>query len=283
MNILITGSNGFLGKSFIKSYDFYNYKKFSLLENSIDSINFSKINTVLHCAALVHKKSKFTYAEYLKINCDYPLSLAKKAKEKNVKHFIFISTIAVYGFETGLLKEDTKCNPISYYGISKYKAENELIKLQDENFKVTIIRAPIINGYEAPGNMRNLIKLIVKLPILPFGKIENKRSMVYIGNLCNLINIVIKKEKKGIFLASDERSISTTDLIKEISKSLDKKTYLIKIPFFETVLKLIKPSFYKKLYGSLEVDNSLTKEILDLKNPYTIEEGIEFMINGEKV
>ena len=83
-------------------------------------------------------------------------------------------------------------------------------------------------------------------------------------------------------MACDDESISTSELIVLIAKNLDKKTYLIKIPFFESFLKILKPSFYKRLYGSLEVDNSVTKKKLNLKNPYNVEEGIRLMIKGEK-
>ena len=105
--------------------------------------------------------------------------------------------------------------------------------------------------------------------------------MVYIGNLCHLVYEIITQEKSGIFLASDDEPLSTTRLIELISKNLDKKIYLVKIPFFESLLKIVKPSFHKRLYGSLEIDNSITKEKLNLQNPYSIEDGIRLMINGE--
>jgi len=91
----------------------------------------------------------------------------------------------------------------------------------------------------------------------------------------------IPKEKQGIFLASDEQPLSTSRLIELMAKNPDKKVYLVKIPFFESLLKILKPSFHKRLYGSLEVDNSITKEKLNLKNPYSVEDGIKLMINGE--
>ncbi len=123
--------------------------------------------------------------------------------------------------------------------------------------------------------------MVNKVPLLPFGNIKNKRSMVYIGNLCHLVDEVITQEKSGIFLASDDEAISTSRLIELIAKNLDKKIYIVKIAFFESLLKILKPSFHKRLYGSLEVDNSITKEKLNLKNPYSVEDGIKLMINGE--
>ena len=195
-----------------------------------------------------------------------------------------MSTVKVYGEETNSkYTENTVCNPEDEYGKSKLKAELELQKLEDEDFKVSIIRTPIVYGYGVKANIKSLINLVNKVPLLPFGKIENKRSMVYIGNLCYLINEVITQEKAGIFLASDDEPLSITRLIELISKNLDKKIYLVKIPFFKTLLKILKPSFHKRLYGSLEIDNSITKEKLNLKNPYSVEDGIRLMIKGELI
>ena len=101
------------------------------------------------------------------------------------------------------------------------------------------------------------------------------------GNLCHLVDEVITQQKSEIFLASDDQPLSTSRLIELMAKNLDKKVYLVKISFFESLLKILKPSFHKRLYGSLEVDNSITKEKLNLKNPYSVEEGIKLMINGE--
>jgi UDP-glucose 4-epimerase len=236
------------------------------------------MDIILHCAALVHQKVEHSYEKYHEINVDYPLELAKLAKQNGVKQFVFISTIAVYGEGIEKLDENADYNPITHYGKSKLEAEKQLLQLSDDSFIVSIIRPPMIYGKNAPGNIDSLVKLVKKLPILPFGKIDNKRSFISIQNLCYIIDEIIMQQKSGIFLASDDEPLSTSKLIELIAKNLDKKIYLIKIPFFESLLKLVKPSFHKRLYGSLEVDNTLTKEKLNLKNPYSVEDGIRLMI-----
>ena len=282
MKILVTGSNGYLGSSFINQYkNKYKSEKFSLLNQKLEDINFNEIDVVLHCAALVHQKIEHSYEKYHEINVEYPLKLAKLAKENGVKQFVFISTIAVYGEDEEKLDENTVCNPITPYGKSKLAAEKELLKLNDDNFVVSIIRPPMVYGKNAPGNIDSLIKLVKKLPIIPLGGIENKRSFISIQNLCHMIDEIITQQKSGIFLASDDEPLSTSRLIELIAKNLNEKIYLIKIPFFETLLKVAKPSFHKRLYGSLEVDNTITKEKLNLKNPYSVEDRIKLMINGE--
>ena len=281
--LLITGSNGFVGSYFINKYKKkYEIKSFSFLKDDINSLDCGDTDVVFHLSALVHQMGGASCEEYERVNVTQTLELAKKAKENGVKQFVFMSTVKVYGEETdSKYSENSICNPEDEYGKSKLKAEQELQKLEDENFKISIIRTPIVYGYGVKANIKNLINLVNKVPLLPFGKIENKRSMVYIGNLCHLVDEIIIQEKSGVFLASDDEPISTSRLIELIAKNLDKKIYLVKIPFFESLLKILKPSFHKRLYGSLEIDNSITKEKLNLQNPYSVEDGIKLMINGE--
>jgi len=282
-NLLITGATGFIGQFFIqKSTTEYKIQSFSFQRENFEALNLNNTNIILHLSALVHKMSGASESEYERVNVTQTLELAKKAKESGVKHFVFMSTVKVYGEETDVkYTENSDCNPEDDYGKSKLKAEIELQKLENENFKVSIVRTPIVYGFGVKANIKSLINLVNKVPILPFGGIQNKRSMVYIGNLCHLLDEIIIQEKSGVFLCADDEPLSTSRLCALIAKNLDKKVYLLKIPFFETLLKIVKPSFHKRLFGSLEVDNTLTKEKLNLKNPYSVEKGIELMIQAE--
>jgi nucleoside-diphosphate-sugar epimerase len=282
MNMLLTGSSGFVGTYFKKRYkDKYSIKTFSFLNNDLKELNLIGIDTVVYLSALVHQMSGTSAEEYEKVNVTQTINLANKAKESAIKHFIFMSTVKVYGEETNnAYKENTVCNPQDEYGMSKLKAEQELQKLEDDDFKISIIRTPIVYGFGVKANIKNLVNLVKKISVLPFGSIDNKRSMVYLGNLCHLIDVVIEKEQSGVFLASDDEAVSTTRFIELIAENLDKKITLVKIPFFKELLKLVKPSFYKRLYESLEVDNSYTKKILKFENLYSLEEGIALMIKG---
>ena len=280
MKLLITGSRGFIGSYFIDKYkDKYDIKTFSLLTDDIDTLDCSDIDVFFHLAALVHQMREANEEEYVSVNVTQTLNLANKAKIFGVKQFIFMSTVKVYGEETEITYNETSiCNPQDAYGKSKLKAENELLKLEDDNFKVSIVRTPIVYGYGVKANIMKLVNLISYVPIIPFGNIHNKRSMVYIGNLCHLVDELIFQNQSGIFLCADNNPLSTSKFIELIAKHLDKKIYLVEISFFETLLRLLKPSFHKRLYGSLEVDNSLTKKKLNLSNPYNIEDGIALML-----
>jgi len=291
MNILLTGSNGFIGSYFQNNYNEKNkISTFSFQNDNLDKLDLIDIDTIIHLSALVHQMGGASKEAYWKINVDNTLELAKKAKKNGVKHFIFMSSVKVYGEESNTpYSETTKCEPEDDYGRSKLEAENKLLELEDNvskgmsvgHFKVSIIRTPIVYGYGVKANIRNLINLVKKVPILPFSQINNSRSMVYIGNLCALIDKLCETRASGIFLAGDDHAVSTSKLIELIASELHKNIYLIKIPFFETLLKIFKPSFHKRLYESLEINNNITKEILNYKNPYNTEDGIKYMIHGE--
>jgi nucleoside-diphosphate-sugar epimerase len=285
MKLLLTGANGFIGSYFRSHYgNKYSIEKFSFLNDDIDSLHTSNFDVVIHLSALVHQMGGASASEYEKVNVIQTLQLARKAKEQGVKHFIFMSTVKVYGEESNeTYSETSRCKPQDEYGKSKLRAENELKKLEDERFIVSIVRTPIVYGYGVKANIKNLISIVRKIAILPFGSIDNQRSMVYVGNLTHLLDKIIETSMNGIFLASDDRALSTTDLIELIVTNVNKKRFLVKIPFFESLLKLLKPSFHKRLFKSLQVNNESTKQKLDLKNPYTVEDGIKFMIHGENI
>ena len=280
--LLITGATGFIGSYFIGRYEkSYKIETFSFLRDKIYDLDCKGVDVVLHLSALVHQMGGASKEEYERVNVTQTLELAKKAKESGVEHFIFMSSVKVYGEESdGIYSESTVCHPQDEYGISKLNAEIALRKLEDESFKVSIIRTPIVYGHGVKANIKNLVSLVKQIPIIPLGGINNKRSFVYVGNLSHLINEVIEQKKSGVFLAADDKPLSTTKLIELIANSLDKKVYLLSIPLFPWFLKKLKPSFYKRLYESLEVDNTQTKNLLSLTNPYSVEEGIKYMIDG---
>ncbi len=256
---------------------------FSFLQDDFESLHVKGIDVILHLSALVHQMGGVSADEYESVNVSHTLKLAQKAKESGVRHFVFMSTVKVYGEESkGMYTESFTCKPQDDYGRSKLKAEEELQKLGGENFIVSIIRTPLVYGHGVKANIKNLMKLIRKIPILPFAKIDNQRSFVYVGNLCAMIESIIEAKKGGVFLACDDTPLSTTQLIELIAQSMEKKIYLIQLPFFSKLLKWLKPLIYQRLYESLVVDNVQTKKLLDFTNPYTAEEGFRFMVQGEK-
>ena len=286
MKILITGTNSFVGRNFIQYSRFRDIEEISLLDNKPEDINFGKYNIIIHLVAIVHQKKTIPENQYFIINRDLCLKVAELAKNAGVKQFIFLSTVKVYGkFISGSepWNEKSLCRPEDAYGKSKYEAELSLRKLSDENFTVSIIRTPLVYGEDVRANMLSILKLINRTHILPFKNVENRRSFTGAENLVSFIDRIIEKRASGVFIAMDEKAISTSKLVKMISENLDKKIVLFKIPDF--IIKIgmaVLPGIFDRLYGSFEMDNSRTLEILDFKPPFPTSEGIKKMVQSFK-
>lgn len=284
--ILITGANSFVGKNFIKYSKNKIVDEISLFENQPEQIDFNNYNVVLHLVAIVHQSKKISLKEYLRVNRDLCVRTAKAAKNAGVKQFIYLSTVKVYGEykkDLGIWNEFSECNPDDPYGISKYQAELELKKLEDKDFTVSIIRTPLVYGENVRANMLSIIKLVEKFPILPLGAINNSRSFTSVENLVAFIDQIIEKKISGIFIAKDDKPLSTTKLVEIIAENLDKKIILVKIPQFIIKFGLfIYPKIFDRLYGSFELENSTTLKLLDFTPPLSIEEGLSKMISTYK-
>ena len=279
MKALITGGRGFVGSYFL-NHSTLSMDSCSLRDNPIENIDFTKFDTVIHLAALVHQMKDAPESEYYKINRDLTINVATQAKLAGVKHFIFFSTIKVYGeFTEGnnVITEDSVCDPKDAYGKSKLEAEKLLSNLEDENFTVSIIRIPLVYGPNVKGNLISLVKLVDKFPILPFGNINNKRNLVFVGNLLKYVEQIVLLKQGGVFLICDLTPISTTDLIRKIAKVFNKKRVLLPIPkLIQNLLLRTYPKLGIRLFGDLHLDNSKTRKKLGLDD--TFEHGIEEMV-----
>jgi len=277
--VLITGANSFIGTNFRKYSQYTNNEEISILENKAEDIEFSKYDVVLHLAAIVHQSKKIAESEYFRINRDLCLKIAQQSKKSGIKQFIFLSTIKVYGgYIPGseIRNENSECFPDDAYGKSKYAAEAELLRMDDSDFKVSIIRTPLVYGEAVSANMFSLIRLVESFPILPFGKIDNKRNFTFSENLVGFIDQIIEKRASGVFIAMDEKAISTTELIIFISKYLGKRTILFKLPkLFIRISHIIFPDIIDSLYVSAELNNKKTKKVLNYEAPFSTEEGIK--------
>lgn len=278
--ILITGANGFIGKRFLE----YNKERFeittlSVRDESYKNFDYNGFDSIVHLAGKAHDMDCKDDSEYFKINVDITKALATKAKADGVKHFIYISSVKVYGNEDrGLITEKSNCTPEDAYGKSKLEAEQIVKTLQDENFKVAIVRPPMVYGKGVKGNMDKLIALCNKNYPLPFGNIGNLRTMVFVDNLVELLNTIIDQQAQGIFIPGDKKPISTNDLIVLIRKALGKEPKLISIPkFLRSIIKTFKPAFHKRLFGSFVIDTRNTNATLNFVPPYSTEFGISEM------
>ena len=287
IRILITGANSYIGTSFanyLAQPEFagkYQVTTLDMIGDAWRSHDFSQYDSVYHVAGIAHsdngkisdERAKLYYA----VNTDLTVECAKKAKEAGVKQFIFMSSAIVYGDSAPIGKEklitrDTPVNPANCYGDSKVQAENGIRPLDCDTFKVVILRPPMIFGKNSKGNYPLLSKLARKLPAFP--KVENKRSMLYIGNLVEFVRLMIENGEHGTFWPQNPQYSNTSEVISLIAKAHNKRCVLI--PGFGWVLKLMSHAtgLVNKAFGNLAYDQSMSV----YKEPYqkfSLQEAIE--------
>ncbi len=288
--VLLTGFTGFVGQNFVKHHS----QEFEItkldLRTHWQNQSFAGHDAVIHCAALVHQMSGAPEAEYFKVNTELTKDLALKAKAEGVKHFVFLSTSHVFGVYGDLrdhnfkLKEDSPCHPTDPYGRSKLAAELALKTLDSDKFKVSIVRSPMVYGPGAKGNILNLHKLVKLVPILPFGFSENRRSMIYVGNLCYFLSLVVRTQTSGILLAQDEKAVSIEELVLTLAKVSGTNARLFRLPdFIFNFLCRVKPNIMTRLFGTLALDSTSSNSRLGYVPPFSMLDGFRGMFSKKSI
>lgn len=265
--ILVTGANSYIGTSFKKWLGVYEDE---YLVHTVDMIDgtwrykeFSCYDIIFHVAGIAHIKETNKNVEiFYKVNRDMAYEVAKKAKTDGVKQFIFLSSMSVYGLDKGVITKATIPSPTSNYGKSKLQAEELIFSLEDDRFKIGIIRAPMIYGKGCRGNYNRLENFALKSPIFPY--IKNQRSMIYIDNLCEFVKLLIDDYSRGIFFPQNNEYICTSEMVNLIAENYGKKIFLTKI--FTPFLRGINIKLINKVFGDLIYD----KEISKYPNDYCI-------------
>ncbi|HCZ8622141.1 TPA: NAD-dependent epimerase/dehydratase family protein, partial [Staphylococcus aureus] len=240
--ILITGKHGYVGNrlnGYLKAQG-HVVDQINVRGNQWKALDFSKYNVVIHLAAIVHNNNpNATMVDYMNVNYHLTKELAEKAKTEGVNQFIFFSTMSVFGLDGEVGKEviinkNTLTKPTTSYGISKLRAEEMLREIQSNEFKVAVLRPPMIYGESAPGNFSKLIKISKILPLYP--QIDNQRSSIYIENLEIYINELIENEGSGILHPQNNDYLNTNHAIFKMRELQNKKSMSIKLP--NSLLKL---------------------------------------------
>ncbi len=218
--VLITGANSYVGIS-VEQYlsrwpEKYSVDTVDMIGGGWREASFRGYDTVFHVAGIVHQrktKNDPGQAElYHRVNTRLPIETAQKAKAEGVRQFIFMSSASVYGIDAPMgqvvmLGKDTPLTPADHYGKSKLKAEERLLPLEEESFRVLILRPPMIYGKGCKGNYQPLRKLAKKLPLFPW--VENQRSMLYIENLTEFIRLMVENEESGLYCPQDKEYVNT--------------------------------------------------------------------------
>lgn len=268
--VLITGAGSYIGTSFEKyikeNYpDEYIIDTVDMLDEKWHDKDFSGYDSVFHVAGIAHSDIGKISAEkkklYYEVNTYLTVETAKKAKADGVGQFIFMSSAIVYGNsapigKTKVITRDTPLSPANCYGDSKVQAEIGIKVLNDDSFKVVILRPPMIYGKGSKGNYPLLSKIALKTPIFPY--VKNERSMLYIENLCEFVCLMVKNGENGVFWPQNSEYSNTSELVKLIAEAHGKKIKLVK--GFGWTLKLLSrlTGLVDKAFGSLSYDLMLS-------------------------
>lgn len=283
--VLITGANSYIGTSFenyIKEnfpHD-YSVDTVDMIDDKWKEKSFVGYDTVYHVAGIAHSDYGKISAErekiYRAVNTDLTIQTAQKAKAGGVKQFIFMSSAIVYGEsapigKTKIIDRDTPVSPANCYGDSKVQAENGILPLSDDSFKVVILRPPMIYGKGSKGNYPILSKLAQKTPVFPL--IENRRSMLYVENLAEFVRLMIENEEQGIFWPQNSEYSNTSQMVHLIAQTHGKK--LLLIPGLGWALKLMShvTGLVNKAFGSLCYEESMSSYRCAYQK-YSLEESI---------
>ncbi len=306
--ILLTGASGFVGSALLDKIHLSGknirpvvrnisqlpnkknlcWKEIGAIDsctNWLDSLN--NIEVIIHAAARVHvmnDSSLDPLSEFRHVNVVGTRNLALQAVEAGVKRFVYLSSIKVNGELTqsnSCFTSEDSVNPQDPYGISKWEAEQALIQIaSDTGLEVVIIRPPLVYGPNAKGNFASMVKWLRRGVPLPFGSIDNRRSLVGLDNLCDLILRCVDHPAAAgqTFMVSDDEDLSTTELLKRTAFAMGIKSRLINVP--QPLLQFSadifgRGDFAQRLFGSLQVDIAKTKDILSWKPPLSVDEGLK--------
>ena len=285
--ILITGEHSYVGEQVERYLEEYNGKLFpeepgrkryvidtlSLFGEEWKEKDFSEYDVVFHVAGIAHGRVKENTEEgrkqYFAVNRDLAYQLALKAKAEGVSQFIFMSTMAVYGGnKEQRITKDTIPSPSSVYGESKLQAEWLIGELEENQFKVAILRPPMIYGEGCKGNYPKLAKLVKLLPCFP--KVGNRRSMLYIENLTEFIRLLVENRDRGIFFPQNKEYVDTGEMIYEIAKAHHRTC--ITIPGLQKTLQLMQklPGKIGRISGKVFSSFYYQKECSEYREEYRI-------------
>lgn len=308
MKVLLTGSNGFLGQylsQFLaekgdsvlahtrkaQTFDHPNISNINFdLNDNLDNIDLNQVDVIIHCAGRAHVMNETAASPleaYRQTNVKGTLNLAQKAVKSGTKRFIYLSSIKVNGEQTTThaFHPNDDIHTDDPYGLSKYEAEQALLELsQRTGLEVVVIRPVLIYGPNVKANFKSMVNLASKKIPLPIGCLDNKRSMVSVYNLADLIHTCMThpNANREVFLASDQDDISVKQLFEKLAKYQNNQLLMLPVPksLISFMASLVgKKAVASRLCSELVVDTTKNTQLLGWTAPYNVDTSLEKMFN----
>jgi len=301
--ILVTGAGGFVGRALCAALRQEQFTAIAALRQIPGGTGLAQeiavgdlgpdtdwqaalqgVGCVVHLAARTHvlnDRSADPLAEYRRINVAATEHLARQAARSGVRRFVFLSSIKVNGESTGPrpYSERDDPRPEDAYGISKCEAEDALRAIGSATgMEIVILRPPLVYGPGVKGNFLQLLKAVAKGLPLPLASINNRRSLVYVGNLVDAIIACIRSPAATgrTFLVSDGEDLSTPEMIRRLAMAMGRSPRLLPCPPALLALParlLGREAAFRRLSGSLAVDSSLLRKTLGWQPRYSVNQG----------
>lgn len=251
------------------------------------------VDCVVHLAARVHmlkETSREPYTAFRHVNVTGTERLARACVDAGVRRFIYLSSAGVHGARSlgQPLSEGSPLVPHDDYSASKLAAEEVLAEIgRDTSLEVVVLRPPLVYGRGAPGNFARLAWLVRRGWPLPFASIDNRRSLIYLGNLLDAIAQCMRHPAAAgqTFLVCDGRSLSTANLLRETAAALGIRAWLWKCPpeWLYRMARLVgRAKDGERLLNSLELDCSHIKRTLGWQPPYSTVQGLAATLAPER-
>lgn len=265
--VLITGAGSYVGgwvrRRLEREPDRFCVEELDVQNDAWRSFDFSGFDCVYHVAGIAHVSTDPSMEGlYYKVNRDLAVEVGERAKKAGVGQFIFMSSSIVYGDSTvrdeGPITRETPANPENFYGRSKLEAEEGLRALSGDDFKVAILRCPMIYGPGCKGNFPTLAKIARKVPVFPV--VKNKRSVLYVENLAEFVTQVIDRRLSGMFWPQNAEYMSTSTAVAELGRGQGSSVRLLSALAPIAVLAARFTNVGRKAFGNMYYEQRMSEE-----------------------